>query len=524
MTAGAHLATLRDALAEATRLARLVGDDARPEPPGVGYLADPDGAIEQAIEQMASHDGSIALFVGAGTSMEAGLPGWHELLRRLLDAVAGDLDDAPRERWLDATLREGPLAAAAIARSLYPEDDGEFRRVLRVALYGDRRPRDYAPGALAGQVAWLKQQLGGRLRILTANYDGLLEAALEQLGTSHRSYVRARREPDGCAAVWHLHGRLMTSPSGQWLKDGDLVLSEADYVQSTYGTWPQAFVAEQLASSLCVFVGLSMTDPNFVRWLVRHGDHADHEHLVLFVRQAAPELDDTVRVKLEQAATARWSRYGVRPVWTNYYGEGAQLLHEVGLRRTRPSAASFHARAESRRRAGREALAPDDGPEFREAQQDACSWLWDRLKDVRRVARRAGADLAGADLGLGLWGVDHARGTIELWATTDRALVTRAAIEQRPLHAFSPWVAVAALTQGSPVEQDVTVYTSRWRSVRAIPVVVAPLEERSIVGVVTLSSSVPLEESALSQRKAPAGLLPELDRVLSSSAAELFTP
>jgi hypothetical protein len=518
-----EIETLREALAEAVQLAQRIGDDVREEPPGVGYLDDPQGTIEMAIERMALHEGPISLFVGAGVSMEAGLPSWPELLRRLLEAVARDLDETQRERWLEATLSEGPLAAAAIARSLYPEDEGEFRRALRSALYGSRRPRDFAPGALAGQVAWLKRQFGERLHVLTVNYDGLLEAALDRIGMPHRSYVRAWREPDGNAAVWHLHGRLMTSASGQWLREGNLVLSEVDYVKSTYGTWPQEHVAARLTDSLCVFVGLSMADPNFVRWLVRHGDQAGHEHLVLFVRQAAPELDDPVRMKLEASATARWSRYGVRPIWTNYYGEVAQLLHEVGLRRIRPGTPGFHERARSRLHAGREALAPDDGSAFHEAQQDACAWLRQRLREVRRIAADAGADLVGEDLGIGLWGVDHANGTIELWATSDRALLTRAAIVQRPLHVFSRWVAVAALTQGSSVEQDVSAYTIRWRFVRAIPVVVAPMVERSVVGVITLTSTAYADASSLSRRNAPVGLLAELDRLLSENAAEFFT-
>lgn len=43
-------------------------------------------------------------------------------------------------------------------------------------------------------------------------------------------------------------------------------ITEGDYAESTNARWPEEFVAGCLADSLCLFVGLSMTDPNFIRW------------------------------------------------------------------------------------------------------------------------------------------------------------------------------------------------------------------------------------------------------------------
>lgn len=121
------------------------------------------------------------MFVGAGVSTESELPSWEELVRALLtDAdVAKNLSDEDRELWIRATIAQGPLAAAAIARA-HHDDELSFRRALRAALYGGRSPSDYLPGALAGQIAWLKNRLGARLRLVTANYDGLLEMALKE--------------------------------------------------------------------------------------------------------------------------------------------------------------------------------------------------------------------------------------------------------------------------------------------------------------------------------------------------------
>ena len=171
------------------------------------------------------------------------------------------------------------------------------------------------------------------MSILTVNYDGLLEAALTERSLEPTSYVRARSEPAGKAAVWHLHGRLIRAASGKsWYREGNLVLSEGSYARSTTGTFPQEFVAQRLRGSLCVFVGLSMTDPNFIRWLYKSADEPGALRFVIFVRQASLVADQRVQEILEHSAAARWARYNVTPVWANHYGEVAQVVHEIGLR------------------------------------------------------------------------------------------------------------------------------------------------------------------------------------------------
>jgi hypothetical protein len=518
-----YIVTLRSQLEGVHETAALLSDEPRAEPEGTGYLVDPDGSLASAIDRIARHDGEITMFVGAGVSTEAGLPSWTELVVSLLKGVGNDLTEDDKARWMELTMKEGPLAAAAIAKALYP-DEKEFRRALRAALYRGRRPAEFLPGALASQLAWLKKKLGSRLLLLTANYDGLLELALGEIDLEPASYVTARNEPEGKSAVWHLHGRLMSNASGSgWLSEGQLVLAEGDYARSSYVSWPQQYVGGRMKDSLCVFIGLSMTDPNFVWWLYRYGAESDLDHLVVFVRQGGPIGDGPVRTMLEQATAARWSRSGVHPVWTNYYGEVAQLVHEVGLRQTSPAAASFHTRSKARYELGRDLIVPENELDFLDAQEDINLWLRDRLVDVRALARGHGVDLSDEDLGLGLWSADHQRGVATLWATSDYVLTDRDALEARPIHVESRWVGVETIMRGVTVEDDPAVYTTRWRFIRGVPIVVDPRGERSVVGAITLTSATPLDECPLSIARAPSGLLREVDRLLGSSAATLFT-
>lgn len=515
---------IRRLLREAGEAAQKLGDEPLSEPAGVGYFsAEGGGGLENAIDEVASHPGEITMFVGAGVSTESELPSWNDLVRELLMAVEAEtgLSAEDRDLWIEAVAAQGPLAAAAIARAHYP-DQIAFTQALRAALYGGRPPRDFLPGALAGQIAWLKKQLGRRLRLVTANYDGLLEVALAEAGLEPVAYVQNRSEPAGKAAVWHLHGRLMKNMADTaWARVGRLVLTEGDYARSTNATWPEGFVAKCLEESLCVFVGLSMTDPNFIRWLYRYVNPASR-HIAVFVRQAAVVPNEAVRARLEESAAARWQRAGVKPIWSNYFGEVAQFVHEVGLRIADPECPRFSQRAAERLQAARASLDPPDANSFTDAQRELSAWLRDQVAVVREIGAELGVDLSREELGLGLWVANHEEGVAELWGTTDQVWVDRNAVERRPIHVDSRWVGVAALVRGVPVEQDPAVYTTRWRFIRGIPVVVeAP--DRSVMGSLTLTSSTPLGACPLSVSRAPRELLLAVDGFLAGAAAEFFS-
>jgi hypothetical protein len=521
--AGSEINKVRRLLREAGEAAQSMGDEPIVEPPGEGYFSSAtDGGLEAAIHAIAEHKGDITMFVGAGVSTESELPSWEELVRALLtDAdVAKGLSDEDRELWIRGTIAQGPLAAAAIARA-HHDDELAFRRALRTALYGGRPPGDYLPGALAGQIAWLKHRLGARLHLVTANYDGLLEMALSEEGLPAVAYVQNRGEPVDKAAVWHLHGRLMRNAADtEWVRVGRLVLTEGDYADSARSKWPEEFVAQRLEGSLCVFVGLSMTDPNFIRWLYRYSN-SDCKHLAVFVRQASVVPNEAVRAGLEQSAAARWERAGVQPIWTNYFGEVAQFVHEIGLRTSDGGAVDFPERAAVCREMARRNLMPDDPEAFVEAQEELSGWLLGQLEEVEKLAKRFHVHLDSEDLGLGLWVADHAKGTAELWGTSEQIWLDPRAVEERPIHVDSRWVGIIAMIQGVPVEQDPAVYTTRWRFIRGIPLVVQS-PDRCLVGSMTLTSATPLEECPLSIGKAPRELLPAIDQLVGEAAADFF--
>lgn len=394
-----------------------------------------------------------------------------------------------------------------------------FTHNLRQSLYEERPTTDYSPQALAVEIARHKELMGDRLTLVTTNYDGLLERALEDRGLAVKSYIQGRNEPADHAAVYHLHGRLMPG-----LRTGRLVLSEADYAAVQHPTaWQERFMTARLNETLCVFVGVSLRDANLIRWLYRtERTTASPKHMALFVRQASPDLAPDVREALEAATYRRWIAQGVEVVPLDFYGEVAQFVHEVTLRRADSETPSFHTRARALFDAARTTFAIDDPAEFRAVQMIAVDALRDDLLEiVTDTLARESIPLRDEMLGLGLWVVDHERGEVCLWGTSNRALATPDALVPRPLTFRSRWIAVQAVTQGTPLEGDPDIYASSWRLIQAVPIVAEAADgARVIVGALTLTSTYKAENSALHRLSRAARK--EMHDTLSYVATALF--
>jgi hypothetical protein len=109
------------------------------------------------------------------------------------------------------------------------------------------------------------------------------------------------------------------------------------------------------------------------------------------------------------------------------------------------------------------------------------------------------------------------------WAHSDRAHQDPTTIESVPVRAESTWAAVRAVCQGVQVERETESEISRWRFVRALPLVLED-PSRIPIGALTIASALPREESILTQMSAEGktilhdglrrALLPEFEHVV----------
>lgn len=460
----------------------------------------------------------ITVFAGAGVGTEAGLPDWFALVRELLLSAPSHqrTEASVRTAWADAVLAQGLPQVAAVAAALHHEVLGTAvaRELSRLGGLDDA-----APGPIAEQIALIKDTWGRDARIITTNYDPLIESALRRNRPARlvRSYIVGRRaEPNGVASVTHLHGHIV---NGQ--PNGQLVLSEEDYhLMQDARAWQEVFVAELLRASVCVFVGASFTDPNLIRYLYRHGHGG--RHVALFARQGETTSPD-LRGELERSASARWARCGVTPLFADYFSEVAQFLHEMVRQRTMERAYVPYARRQStwRQQFVRKVVrAEASNSRFGQRQRDLASLFDAWVQGVRAIAAADSVSLEQEELGLALWGVDYGSQEMYLWASTNR-VYRRPKFKRVALEAPSVWVAVESVSRGAPVTRDPENYASRWRLVRAVPIYLDLPSGRIIAGCLTLASTTPSADSALLM--APGGTLQAIDAFLQGRGAMLLS-
>lgn len=461
-------------------------------------LAQP--TIEPLIARFAAAP-HVTVVVGAGASMEADLPSWPELIERLLQRVARQnpqLEQAmDREDWIKRTLeRDELLGAGAVVEVMADED---LETLLPQALYGETGPSGYEPGPIAHQVAQLRSRFGNRITILTTNYDDLIERALLSAGATKRQikpYVRRRNEPPaGAIPVTHLHGY-----AGRDGKPKKLVLTEEHYHRMQRGrSWQEEYVTDRLETSLCLFIGTSLTDPNLIRYL--YGYRASpRRHAAIFVRQGDLErATPAVRSAREAAISKRWQRCGVEPVFVDHYADAAQLLYEIAHRRA--SSEEYEPLPTRARRTleliERVLFATDGSSDrFAERQILLSRWLRSHLYDLLSTALDRGSPPDDERLAVALWLLTPDGTNITGWAHSDRAHQDPATMEAIPIAAGSEWVAVRTVCQGVRVELDRQSAVSRWRFVRGLPLV---LEQptRMPIGCLTISSTKPSAATVL---------------------------
>lgn len=259
-------------------------------------------AIMDALVDAYLKDG-ISLVLGAGVSASCGAPSWTELLLRLhaVNAKVGGVDLSKISSvYAESVTSDGPLISARLAAGGVSDDADGFKDQLRQEIYNRL---DATRSDLVKELARLAQSCEGHSGvrgIVTYNYDTLLEDEFEELG---RHYVRLDRSDRGAGhgiQVRHVHGFLGRTK----LQDEWIVLTERAY-HNEYASpfsWSNIVQLNAFRESSCVFVGLSMTDPNLRRLLEAAKQTATPKHYC-FLRR-------TVWTALQNSLGAVWETRG----------------------------------------------------------------------------------------------------------------------------------------------------------------------------------------------------------------------
>ncbi|MFW5473144.1 SIR2 family protein [Knoellia sp. CPCC 206450] len=237
-------------------------------------------AVSQGIDRVATDIGNrarrdeLALFLGAGTSMPAGLPSWKELVEQLAAEVPGA--DSEAFRALGAT-DQAELIQATAGKTFQQQVADIVRTAPRPALLH---------GLLAG--------LGVR-NAVTTNYDRFYERAVEASERSMESVLPWASAVGSERWALKLHGDVERPDS--------IVLTRRHMVTYDAQNRPSAALLQSvLLTKHLLVVGTSLTDDNVLRLAHEVQAYRDHHrpdsHDRFGTQLDASEGGDRLRARL----------------------------------------------------------------------------------------------------------------------------------------------------------------------------------------------------------------------------------
>ncbi len=292
----------------------------------------------------------LVFFLGAGVSIDAGVPSWKRLLSELYGALLEEaspdlysLSSESRAQAVQLLLKLQDNSPLLSARTLRSGLRGRFEDSVRKVIYKKASVEDSQQLLSIARLCDPPRGRIGARAVVTYNFDDLLEQCLSKLNIRYFSVnsgsVRANSME---LPIYHVHG--LIPQRGALDEDQVLVFSEEGY-HTAYNnpyTWSNVVQLNLMTQHTCVFVGLSMTDPNLRRLLEIASDaqsDAGPRHVALLRRLADKDLgdDEEMSSKVAEGISATyhlaWERtlgeLGVRILWFEDFSEIPGILKGI---------------------------------------------------------------------------------------------------------------------------------------------------------------------------------------------------
>lgn len=317
---------------------------------------------------------NLALVLGAGVSTEHKVPTWNTLLQRLLlNAFEVETNQQKeKSKVLSKLFTElfptSPLIAARYLCKYYEGDEStvkeSFEEAVRNAIYEGidlENEKD-----LFKEIRQLCTAPGKNPNlncIITYNYDDIIEHYLSKSNVEiqYKSIYSTGMNPEyNELPIYHVHGFL---PRNDTLNKTNKITFSEDIYHQQYNdiySWNNIIQINKFRDNICLFIGISFTDPNLRRLLdiaktqrgnmskshylikKRYDNNAISNSLTEILQQNNNLLDAKGNAELSFDETVTYLlnviqkfeendalSFGVRTIWVDDFSEVPLLLKQI---------------------------------------------------------------------------------------------------------------------------------------------------------------------------------------------------
>ncbi len=286
-------------------------------------------------------NGNFTLFLGAGVSMSAKLPGWGKLLRSMYEKINGNRPlDIERNsiKLLCSSLDGSTMVEARYLRILqdkmwkeqqenqYSSVDSPYIQCIREALYGKYESQE---SDLINSILMLIAYRSNVSGVITYNYDDLLETALSNKNIKYQTIFNGNsRVKKNHLPIFHVHGIIPFN--GEEYIGNEVILSEDSYhnLYNAPYTWANIEQMHALRCSTCLFIGMSMKDPNLRRLLDAASDQENTSNGIVHYAflQRTKLSNGELTKRNEETMDQMFLDLGVNVIWYDEHEELPGLL------------------------------------------------------------------------------------------------------------------------------------------------------------------------------------------------------
>lgn len=312
------------------------------------YLEKRKKYVEQLQTQY--ENDNIVLFLGAGASSAAKIATWNTLISELFVALIDrqlsanniQIKGEDKRKIVKELINQNGSSPLLQTRFLRNGFESDFEELVREILYKNASDSSDLLEEIGQLCIPNRGKLGVRA-IVNYNFDDLIEKNLKRLRVKYHSIYGEGMVPDADElGIYHVHGFLPQEKENyDNLAKSLLVFSEEGYHKLMLEPYNWANISQlnYMINNTCLFIGLSMTDPNMRRLLEvaaqkRTENDGECQHYAIMKRFEIKDVDKSDSIKSfegvnETLQESFFKELGVNVLWIDEFSDIPTILKQI---------------------------------------------------------------------------------------------------------------------------------------------------------------------------------------------------